>query len=298
MYLLFIFSLLFCACSSTPKPMKKERTKALTLMEKQKLRQQKNALGMSKNQKTNPNAELFASQDESQNQENQASDESQNQASDENQDEPQSSSQTKNLSSINQSVIDLKTKALAEIIKEPSTQILDKAGVFKRLKQYPLCMVKDQIQRDLIPVRIYPFMTSDTLIYDVIEVECVFFAYQGSFEYWLFERTSGMIEPLSFDFAQKIEIQGNERITPAMIREDLSYELCGIPKIIEKKGIQSICKGDAGGTCGAYAEFELDLENLQFKKIKAKAKACTDQISLAPVNTDPDHWPDAQTLKP
>ncbi len=295
MYLLLIFSLLFCACSSAPKPIKKERTKPLTLMEKQKLRQQKNAIGVSKNQKTNPNAELFASQDESQ---EVSQDESQEVSQDESQEVSQNLSQTKNLKAINQSVIDLKTKALAEITKEPSTQILDKAGVFKRLKQYPLCMVKDQMQRDLIPVRIYPFMTSDTLIYDLIEVECVFFAYQGSFEYWLFERTSGMIEALTFDFAQKVEIQGNERITPAMIREDLSYELCGIPKIIEKKGIQSICKGDAGGTCGAYAEFELEIENLKFKKVKAKAKACTDQISLAPVNTDPDHWPDAQTLTP
>ncbi len=291
-----VFSLLISSCSSTPKPIKKESTRPLTLMEKQKLRQQKNALGMSKNQRTNPNAELFNTQ-------NQPSEEDLSDPSDSSdssdvsaQDKNASKNTTLQTNNLNQSIIDLKQQAFAEIIKEPSQQILDKAGVLRRLHRFPVCMIRDKQQIELLPIRLYPFTVADTPIFDLIEIECIFFAYQGSFEYWLFERSTGELKPLTFDFAQEIQIQGNERITPAIIREDLSHELCGIPKVIENKGIQSTCRGDAGGSCGAYAEFELDVENHIFKKSKTKAKPCVDQMSLAPVNTDIESWPNVEAL--
>ncbi len=274
--ILILLSLLIYACGSKQDASQQQES-SMTLMEKQKLRMAQSYVGVSKNQK---NASKMAIPIKTV------------QAIEKNNEKNNQLPQKQSSSHLAQKKLD----ALENITQESSTQTLDKIGFIKRLNDYPLCMITDKTQRELIPIRSQEIEKTEDKIYDLIEVECVFFAYQGSFEYWLFERNAGQLIPLLFDFAQNAEIQGNERKTPIAIREDLTHELCGIPTFDPKsKVLKSLCKGDPQGSCGAYAEFQLDLEEFNFKKIKGKQQLCSDGFGLNQQgNTDVEAWMNVQ----
>jgi hypothetical protein len=278
--LLIVFTF---ACGSQHSQQTKDQEKPMTLMEKQRQKMAQSYVGMSKNQKNaqKPVMPIKAVQAIEKNQ---------------SKDNPVKASQDQVKQTMKEQMLQKKQEALDNLSKEPATQPLDKLGFLKRLNAYPLCMISDATQRELIPIRSYEVDRIDDQIYDLIEVECVFFAYQGSFEYWLFERSTGELLPLLFDLAQTADIQGNERKTPVAIRDDETHELCGIPSFDPKtKLLKSLCKGDPQGSCGAYAEFELMLSALSFKKIKAKQQLCSDGFGLNQnITTELESWMNVQ----
>ena len=187
-----------------------------------------------------------------------------------------------------------------------------KEKIIDRFKGYAVCGIKAEPQKQTLILRHHQLIDESY----VVEVECFFLGVQGLFEYFHLKPKDGTLTPLSFDGAQPAlqKINKAEPKSPVGINQG-RHEVCGVPQLklppinkkgINKKGINkkgskagdskgdapqsvqltTLCKGNGVGTCGAYAEYQLDTQRGTFTLKTAHFLSCA-----SPSKSPPREWP-------
>ena len=193
--------------------------------------------------------------------------------------------------------VDSKTQSVQQKLG-PILGPVTKAKIIDRLEGYPVCGMKSEPQKQTLILRFHALgKTVESSTHSVVEVECFFLGFQGLFEYYALEHQTGKITPIRFDWAQSAakKINASEPKSPVSITNK-RYEVCGVPSFdAQTRRLKSLCKGQADGACGAYAEYELigfgdsnhDPKAVPtFAKVKAHFRSCA-----APQLGSPLQWP-------
>lgn len=167
---------------------------------------------------------------------------------------------------------------------------LTREKVLDRLEGYELCGLSDPVQRGSLRFRFTPVEHG----WQLIEVECFFFAIQGLYQFLAVHPTSGVVSPLIFERAPPapaVPSQGDTK--SAVYLNQGRYELCGAPRYdAQAHSLETTCKGNATGTCGVYALYQLSWQSdtaltPSFTPKQLRAQSC----SLPSSTRDVAQWP-------
>ncbi len=181
---------------------------------------------------------------------------------------------------------------------------ITKAKVLDRLKAYPVCGIQTEAQKetlriDIIPLGVDPKTDAKKPPVNqtsLLAIECFFFGIQGLYEYALITPQDGRVYPLSFQGAEPVKgkLNGSEKMSPVAKNEGRS-EVCGVPKFDPKtKRLQTLCKGDVGGSCGAFAVYTLasqGKEQFEAKSAYFELESAHFQSCAQPKPGSPSDWP-------
>ena len=168
---------------------------------------------------------------------------------------------------------------------------LTREKVLDRIEGYELCGLTDPVQRASLRFRFTPYQEG----WQLVEVECFFFALQGLYQFLAVHPKTGQVSPLDFEGAPPAPSSpsGGDNQSVVYLNQGRS-ELCGNPRFNPQTGqLESTCKGNATGTCGAYARYKLSLQSdtshtaQSFKLIDKRAQSC----ALPSASRDPSAWP-------
>ena len=183
---------------------------------------------------------------------------------------------------------------------------ITKEKVLDRLKSYPVCGMQAEAQKQTLRIQIIPLELDSKLVANsktppvnqtsLLAIECFFFGIQGMYEYALITPKDGRVYPLPFQGAEPVkgDMNGIERKSPAAKNQGRS-ELCGVPNFNPKDlSLKTLCKGDAEGSCGAYATYKLysqgkegfEPESAYFAVESAHFQTCSQ-----PKPGSPQDWP-------
>ena len=162
--------------------------------------------------------------------------------------------------------------------------------ILDRLEGYELCGLTDPVQRSSLRFR----FTALKHGWQLIEVECFFFAIQGLYQFLAVHPKRGVVTPLVFDGAPPAPATpGQGDAKSAVYLNQGRYELCGAPQFdVGKETLSTTCKGNATGTCGVYASYRVTWQSdTKNAPILAPIQLRTQSCSLPSASRDPEQWP-------
>jgi|GEM_PF-2084238 len=162
--------------------------------------------------------------------------------------------------------------------------------ILDRLEGYELCGLTDPVQRGSLRFRFTKLKRG----WQLIEVECFFFAIQGLYQFLAVHPERGAVTPLVFEGAPPAPATpGQGEAKSAVYLNQGRYELCGAPRFNEEQEtLSTTCKGNATGTCGVFASYRLAWQNdptgaPSFAPTQRRAQSC----SLPSSSRNPEQWP-------
>ena len=165
-----------------------------------------------------------------------------------------------------------------------------KGKILDRLEGYELCGLTDPVQRSSLRFRFTPIKRG----WQLIEVECFFFAIQGLYQVLAVQPSTGQVTPPIFQGAPPAPAQLSQSENKSAVYVNQGrYELCGNPSFDPKtETLITTCKGNADGSCGVYNSYTIEWNGNKshtplFKLNELRAHSC----ALPSTSRDPQDWP-------